>query len=129
MLKKVIIVMMLFCMSTCYSFGLETDISASNNEEKTAQMGYPVINVKNNTDVDITVEYGAYGDKYQGDFLVKANEEYELHLDELAFLAGTEETTRVWLTWNMEGVLKPRGTQVDTVPFDIIHKTPIPELG
>lgn len=113
------------------SYADENSITAENNVKMTHEKHYPVIDITNHTDKDIKTEWGAYGDKYQGDILVPAKSTVSLELKDLSFLGNKNETTRVWITWMEESRLKPLGTQVDTIPFELPNEpiTPPAELG
>lgn len=101
------------------SFAKQPSITAQNNISITEQKHYPVIDITNHLDKHIMVEWGAYGDAYQGDILVPPNTTVSLSLPQLSFLGQNHETTTVWLTWQDDDFLKPRGTDVITNVFDV----------
>ncbi|RDY26777.1 hypothetical protein CHL78_011950 [Romboutsia weinsteinii] len=122
-----LIVLSFSVISNAYS----STISAENDIEATNEKHYPVALITNNRNVDITVEWGAYGDEFQGNILVPANTTVSLELPQLSFLGNNHETTTIWLTWNEENVLKPRGVDLITIPFNAPENndSSVEELG
>lgn len=123
----------LLTLSLVFSFVIVSNaysplISARNNIEATTKNKYPVIEVTNHSEHDIKVEWGAYGDAFQGDILIHANSTVNLKLEQLSFLGENSETTTVWLTWSEPSSLKPKGTDVMTMPFELDKVSP-PEFG
>ncbi|MGX4600475.1 hypothetical protein [Faecalimicrobium sp. JNUCC 81] len=130
-LKLSLLTMLMVLSLGIISYADNSSITADNNVKMTQDKHYPVVDITNHTTRDITVEWGAYGDKYQGDILVPGKSTVSLELKDLAFLGNKNETTRVWITWNEPLQLKPLGTQVDTIPFKALSQpsTPPIELG
>lgn len=129
-MKLFLLTITMICCMGVVSYAQIQAITAENDIEMTTNKHYPIINITNHKDQDITVEWGAYGDVYQGDILVPANSTKILELKELSFLGDNKETTRVWLTWSEENVLKPRGTDIVTIPFESTKpNNPPEELG
>ena len=126
--KFILSAICLLFLFTIISYGETHSITGDNNYEETYKKHYPVIKITNHSNKDITVEWGAYGDEFQGDISVPANSTINLELEELSFLGADNETTTVWLTWTEEGSLKPKGTDVITLPFEL-KDTHQPEFG
>lgn len=121
MIKKIrflLVTILMLSFFATISFAKTPSITAANDVDSTKSNHYPVIEITNHTDRDILVEWGAFADVYQGNITVPSNTTKALHLPELSFLGKTHDITTVWLTWQDLDFLKPRGTDVITIPFD-----------
>lgn len=97
-------------------------IEIKNDEALTNEHGYPVLRVRNNTDMDLDVTYSFYiketdSSHFHNSFLVKAGEEKILKIPELSHLGSTNKTRTIWFNWSEPDELKPLQNQIETIPF------------
>ena len=123
-MKKLILTLSFMILFSSVSFAYPREITVKNDMELTQELGYPVVTVTNTSDEDLLVEYNYH--KYPNksnledvtsSFALKGHETKQLHLKELAFLANTNQTRRIWFNWNVDNFLKPKNTNIDTIPF------------
>ena len=109
------------------SFGESLDFTSNhieikNDEVLTNEHGYPVLRVRNNTDMDLDVTYSFYiketdSSHFNNNFLIKVNEEKILKIPELSHLGSTNNTRTIWFNWSEPNELKPLQYQIETIPF------------
>ena len=109
------------------SFGESLDFTSNhieikNDEVLTNEHGYPVLRVRNNTDMDLDVTYSFYiketdSSHFNNNFLIKVNEEKILKIPELSHLGSTNNTRTIWFNWSEPNELKPLQNQIETIPF------------
>ncbi|MGL4913052.1 MAG: hypothetical protein ACRC3Y_11555 [Romboutsia sp.] len=123
-MRKLILTLSFMILFSSVSFAYPKEIIVENNVELTQKLGYPVLTVTNTSDKEISVEYDyhKYPNKTTVEDIVssvtlKGNETKEIHLKELAFLANTNQSRRVWFNWHIDNFLKPKNTDIDTIPF------------
>lgn len=129
-MKKLILTLSFVFLFSSISFAYSREISVENNTTLTEKLGYPVITITNHSNQKLSVDYNyyKYPDKAQVEdvlatVVLEPNETKQLHLKELHFLANTGQTRRVWFSWDIEGRLKPKDTDIDTLPFTYVDKT------
>lgn len=134
-MKKLILTLSFILMFSQVSFAYNREVTVENNLELTRELGYPVINITNTSDVEILVEYDYYKTVINNDYdhiteeiKLSPKESQNIHLKDLAFLGKSGDIRRVWFNWNIKGTLKPKDLTIDTVPFTT-PSNPQPELG